>query len=76
MDAWLNDCMVNAPSPSPQHLVGGYAALRLDGCMRNGTKRLSISINTEALKFITCNHTDMHSCLATIKTGNINRWII
>jgi hypothetical protein len=45
----------------------------LDECMRNGTKRLSISINTEALKFITCNHTDMHSCLATIKTGNINR---
>ena len=52
----------------------------LDECMRNGTKILSISINTEALKFITCNpvkkpgrHTDMHSCLATIKTGNINR---
>jgi len=44
--------------------------------MRNGSKRLSISVYTAAFKFITRNHTDMHSYYCTAEIGNINRWIL
>ena len=44
----------------------------LDGCMRNGSKRLSKSIHTAASGFITYNHTVKHSYLATAEIGNIS----
>lgn len=45
----------------------------LNGCMRKGLKRLSKSIHTAAFKFISCNHTIIHSYADRAKTGNIIR---
>jgi len=42
-------------------------------CIMNGTNRLSISIHMEVFKFITFNHTDIHSYLTNVETGDINR---